>query len=392
MRILIIASLYYPNELGGAEKSTRAIAESLVKMGYNVTVLTSSNSDGRKELNGVSIEEIKIPHVFWRGDSRKVTKWQKAIWRMYEPFNILAALRVHTYLRSQTFDVVHTNNIGGFSPWIWLAIHLRNIKIVHTARDYYLLCKHSGLLRKKHACNRQCLDCRFYTTNYRFLSKYVDTLVGVSSFVARLHADAGYFSNAEITAIANPIHTSKFSTPVKQKNKTFRLGIFGGIRFEKGVNELLEQLHDYSIKSEIEIFIAGPKILPKYFDDFQRLIAQNTKYYYLGYVEPSEFFQKIDVLLNPAIWHEPFPRTLIEAYSFGVPVIASNKGGTPEAVNRISKKLIYSNFSELINAIDFVMDSQRYTSFSEKALDISKEFSAEHIVSKYLECYESKLL
>ena len=44
MKILIVASLYYPNIKGGGEISTQLLAEGLVKNGHNVVVVTIDNN------------------------------------------------------------------------------------------------------------------------------------------------------------------------------------------------------------------------------------------------------------------------------------------------------------------------------------------------------------
>jgi glycosyltransferase involved in cell wall biosynthesis len=52
----------------------------------------------------------------------------------------------------------------------------------------------------------------------------------------------------------------------------------------------------------------------------------------MGYRQPVEpWMQAIDVLLVPAV-REPFGRTLIEAMFLGTPVVATDDGGNPEAI------------------------------------------------------------
>ena len=43
MKILIFNELYTPYSKGGAEKSTQLLAETLVKLGHEIHVCTSSN-------------------------------------------------------------------------------------------------------------------------------------------------------------------------------------------------------------------------------------------------------------------------------------------------------------------------------------------------------------
>lgn len=46
-----------------------------------------------------------------------------------------------------------------------------------------------------------------------------------------------------------------------------------------------------------------------------------------GYSELQEIFAKTDVLVAPSIWYETFGYTVLEALSFGVPVIMSGTVG-----------------------------------------------------------------
>ncbi|HEP0323083.1 TPA: glycosyl transferase, partial [Klebsiella pneumoniae subsp. pneumoniae] len=48
MKVMIINTLYYPYKVGGAEVSVRLLAEGLVNLGDQVTVL-SLNNKGSKE-------------------------------------------------------------------------------------------------------------------------------------------------------------------------------------------------------------------------------------------------------------------------------------------------------------------------------------------------------
>src|SRR5262249_385111 len=50
---------------------------------------------------------------------------------------------------------------------------------------------------------------------------------------------------------------------------------------------------------------------------------------FLGFVQPTEFFEKIDILIVPS-WEEPFGIVLLEAMASGVPVIATDCGGPKE--------------------------------------------------------------
>jgi glycosyltransferase involved in cell wall biosynthesis len=50
----------------------------------------------------------------------------------------------------------------------------------------------------------------------------------------------------------------------------------------------------------------------------------------LGSVPPRILYSIADIVLVPSLWPEPFGRTALEAFTAGIPVIASRRGGLPE--------------------------------------------------------------
>jgi len=62
----------------------------------------------------------------------------------------------------------------------------------------------------------------------------------------------------------------------------------------------------------------------------RRAPAANVRW--LGWVAPAEFFERVDAVIMPSLWHEPFGRVVVEARAYGVPVIAAKRGGIPETI------------------------------------------------------------
>ncbi len=50
-------------------------------------------------------------------------------------------------------------------------------------------------------------------------------------------------------------------------------------------------------------------------------------------VSLTQVFLRTSILLHPSYWEEGFGRTIVEAQAFGIPVLASRRGGTAEALN-----------------------------------------------------------
>lgn len=51
-----------------------------------------------------------------------------------------------------------------------------------------------------------------------------------------------------------------------------------------------------------------------------------------GWITPAELFGRVDVLVCPSVWPEPFGLVVAEAFSAKVPVVVSDAGALPEVV------------------------------------------------------------
>jgi hypothetical protein len=66
MRILIVSGYYPPNIVGGGDISTLILSEGLAAEGADVCVLTCAESEQRSRINGVTIDHIRSPNIYWR--------------------------------------------------------------------------------------------------------------------------------------------------------------------------------------------------------------------------------------------------------------------------------------------------------------------------------------
>ena len=88
MRILIFNELYTPNKKGGAEVSTQLLAESLVELGHEIHICTSSNKNSDEIINGVVIHRRKQHNIYWSFYHDSMPVWKKTIWHLVEMYNL----------------------------------------------------------------------------------------------------------------------------------------------------------------------------------------------------------------------------------------------------------------------------------------------------------------
>lgn len=109
---------------------------------------------------------------------------------------------------------------------------------------------------------------------------------------------------------------------------------------------------------------------------------------YVGYVsDPSaHVFPALDVLSLPSI-SEGLPMAIIEALSFGVPVIATRVGGIPEAIDDERNGFLIDRCRHALTRVlrDILANPQRLNSLSENSLAIHEERFSLHAVGQAYE-------
>ena len=134
MRILIFNTNYYPNISGGAEISTQLLAETLVTMGNDVWVCTLADKNDVKDVNGVHVIYASFRNIYWSFHGTK-SKIKKVIWHLVDVYNPFFVGYIENLIDDIKPEVIHTNNICGFSCCIWDVAKKKNIPIKYVTLE-----------------------------------------------------------------------------------------------------------------------------------------------------------------------------------------------------------------------------------------------------------------
>ena len=164
----------------------------------------------------------------------------------------------------------------------------------------------------------------------------------------------------------------------------------------KGHSFIIESINKIITKfPHLQYIIAGEgsekKNLKKLVDSYN--LNSNVKF--VGIVNEKQkkyLFQKTDLMIMPTLDEsknrsiEGFGISYLEAAFFGIPSIASNVGGTPEAVLDKKTGIIINNISELYEAMNnLLMDSVYLKKLGEQAkIRAINEFDWLKVSKKYL--------
>jgi glycosyltransferase involved in cell wall biosynthesis len=330
MKILIVNTLYPPYIVGGAEKSVSLLAEALVHFGDQVAVVTlhPESQEIVESLNGVRVYRMPMDNRYWPFERGvKPGPASRLLWHTGDAWNRRAAERIGRILDEEKPDVVHTNVIAGFSVAVWHEVKKRNIRLVHTMRDYYLLCSRSSLFRNGCTCTRRCADCTVLTANRKAASQLVDAVVSISGYVLDRHTQRGYFPEASSSVVYNIAGAGTSSTPKREPGADLVFGYIGKIEEEKGIRVVLEATrHLPGANWRLKIAGAG---LDHYVNALKQKYT-DSRIEWLGFANPQQFYASIDVTIVSSVWPEPLSRTVIETFAAGKSAICARSGGIPE--------------------------------------------------------------
>lgn len=164
--------------------------------------------------------------------------------------------------------------------------------------------------------------------------------------------------------------TSEEKTQVLEKlgfkKDDFVITFVGRIVKDKGINELLNVFNELSVKyTNIKLLLIGDyknesdPISTK----SMQIIDENTSIKYLEFQEDVGTFMSISNLFVLPSYREGLPNVLIEAGSYGIPLVATNINGCNEIITHNENGILVNKKDEkdLSNAIEkFITDKEFY--------------------------------
>lgn len=330
MKVLMINTLYAPYAVGGAERSVQLLAETLVALGHDVVVVTlhEDKKQQRETINGVKVVRLPLGNVYWPFSAALRPPWMKLLWHILDLHNPIMAKRVAEVVDEFSPDVVHTNNIAGFSTSVWSVANQRKIPLIHTARDYYLFHPNSTLYRSGRNQTPQQFSVRAWSLPKRRASRHVGYFVGISDYITQLHKNADFFPCAEAQRIYNTISPVK-EVGRKSGDEVRIIGFLGRLTEEKGFDVFCKiaasRRHDPKLK-----FVAAGQATNSVTSIELRDRAIKLGIELLGQVELSKFLVEVSEVIMPIKWNEPFGRAVVECALSGIPVYTNKLGGVAE--------------------------------------------------------------
>lgn len=350
MKILFVNCFYWPDTVGGAERSVKRLVDLHVKAGDQVSVLTTHAGPGIRTdiVDGVTVTRLPPNNIYWAKQFDQPVGWKRLLWHSIDSFNAQTYRQTTQIIRDLQPDIISCHNLAGLSVSVWAAALRSRIPVVQVLRDYYTLCPRSTMFRDGHNCVEPCASCRSFRLPHARLSNRLSAVIGCSAVVLSKHLKFGMYRKVPIQKV---IYNAEAIAPVAHHltafDQPFTFGYIGSISEVKGITEMILAFENArkSCKRKIRLVLAGSGHTEFVYRLKKRFESENIQF--IGHTEPKILFEQTDATIVPSVWDDPLPGVAFQALAHGLPVIAANRGGIPEIIKHEINGLIYDPASPL---------------------------------------------
>ncbi len=360
MKILLVNNMH--SESGGTETYYFNISKLLKSHNHQIGFFSTFDKKNKKTKD--YIKTVKYPELNNINSKNWLNIFLNSLYSVRNKFEFSNTLDEFKP------DIIHFQNIYmAISPSILHEAKKRNIPSVMTVHDYNLITPnniffHNGAvcwvpLQKGylhiifHKCVRGSFFGTFLITTIlkihrvsKIYQKNIDFFIFPSTFSKHLFEKSGLKTLDNLV-----LNNFAFKTKYKKGNPGKYVLYFGQIAEHKGVESILEAAFRLP---QINFVVVGEgPLTEKIKDAVKRMHLINVKAFkFRTKKDLAKIIRMSMFTVVPSIWPENQPYSIIESFSFGKPVVASNIGGINEIVNNTNGILVTpNNIEELTHAI-----------------------------------------
>jgi len=403
MKALLVSRTFYPEGFGGGEISALHIAKAISKTDNDVVVCCLSERIKKPIME--KIENVKIYRFPW-----KKLKFSKKLSNLeYVYLQIYKAIK--KVIKTEKPDIIHFLNFQSIFP---AALFFNKYPKFATINSP-LFCEFGGA----HNGIKTCYNCtqkerfvlsikkwgsigliywlynRYAQFTLKLSIKKCTKAFPVSNAIKKMLLSKKIKEN-KIKIIHNPIEINKkIKTKLKKElgiKKEEKIILYcGRLSKDKGIYFTINAIKDLD---NIVFLIIGKK--RNYYSELNNLVKKldiSKKIKFIGFIDNSkikEYYSITDLVVHPCTYYEPLSRMLLEAASYGIPIIASNIGGNSEIVENDVNGFLVKNTKELKNKIEKLINNEKLAKKmgEESKEKIKKEFSYKKISKRLIEEYK----
>lgn len=335
MKIALTTSYYPPYHLGGDALHVYHLAQALAHDGHEVHIVTQRDPFTLKRGSpmpgdfpnhpNVTVHSIATNHALW-GVGVTLAFGRHGAY-IDEAFAILDRIQA---------DIVHHHEIAGFGSAILRYPAKRSLWTMH---DYWLICPTSNLRRfngKLCDVDFNCETCTFLAKRPPQVWRRWESTGHIAERIDLVLAPSTYLGDRVEKHTGLPFATLYNFVPdtppreevVPWERRRHEILFVGMLEEHKGIRWLIEKFRASDLDVKLRIIGGGS------LESYVRAAAQaDPRIVYDGRVSAAalrEAQASAKAFVFASQWPENCPLVLLEAMSFGTPVLSAPMGGVPE--------------------------------------------------------------
>lgn len=258
-------------------------------------------------------------------------------------------------------------------------------------------CQKNGLIGVKFACYKKSKVYSLikYIIKRDMDKHYIDKISAFmpnSGFVKKRHAELG-IDDSKMHVMYNYIEGARLVETDGEVYSSYLY--FGRISREKGIFTVVKA---FEIMPERELIVMGSGELEEELKEYIESKKLNNVHY-IGARKGVELVREIfnaKCVIVSSEWDEPLPRTILESYLQGTPVLGTNRGGIPEMIKAGKTGFVYESgdIEALVRAVKQfeALTADEYVNMRENCLkELNELYTKEKYYERFMNCVKGVL-
>ena len=414
MKIIVANYRYFI--AGGPERYMFKFMDAAEKMGIEAIPFSIINPQNKKTEYSKYFAKPRTKELMYSDTKKTFSNF----WGMVRAttWNFDAEKRLRKLIRDTHPDAVYIlHEVNHLSPSIIRAAKKEGVRVVHRISDFFMFCPKYDFLCGDEICEacihgnyskairKKCVKNSKFGTLLRVLGMNIYKLTKVfdevDSYICTCEFSKnklieGGISSDKIEVVPTFIDCNNIQ-PCYENSHYFLF--LGRLAHQKGAIYAIEAMKylkntDYVLKITGTL---GDSEEDKLISDYVKENALENKVLFTGFKKGKELESLIGqstCVLCPAIWYENMPNTVIEAYAYGKPVVATKIGSLAEIVKDKKTGVLFSikDSSELADKLKmFVEDDTLSEQLGKNARSYcEQEYSVDKHMNKVIEILKGR--
>ncbi len=378
MKILLVIHGYPMRYNAGSEVYTQGLAQALADQ-HEVHVFTRQQN---KFLADYTLSEETDP-----SDSRIKLHVINITQTLDQYRHAGVDQQFETLLNALKPDIVHIGHLNHVSTSLVLEAARRNIPIVFTLHDFWLMCPRGQFIQirsKKQndlwplcdgqddrKCAEQCYaryfsgapgemetDVAYWTdwvhrrmAHIREVCEAIDLFIAPSHYLLQRFRNEFRLPDEKLVYVDYGFHRNRFQGRYRTPGEPFTFGYIGTHVPAKGINHLLEAFGLLSENTLLRIWGRPLGVETEGLYALVHMLSEQVqeRIEWMGEYRNQDIvrdvFNHCDAIIVPSIWVENSPLVIHEALQARIPVITANTGGMAEYVHHEQNGLLFTHRS-----------------------------------------------